>query len=574
MATNEQVDASLRVSLDDLTAQGVKSIENRLMSFGKKMLGGAGVIYALNKVAQGINYIMSEALEAEVAVNRLEQAMQGAGTYTAQASKEAQDYAKQLQKTTIYTDEAVMSAQTYLISLNKLTGEGLNQATLATANLATRLKIDLDSAAKLVSKGLSGNVAMFQRYGIHISASTDKAQQFKNVMEGIASIAGGAAASEVNTLEGGLTKLKNRISEGAENIGGALIPVLNDLIGALNKSADAADKLFDENWLAKRVRNFRTGMNFLQNGLLGLWDKFTNKDLPTGFGPDSNLTPAMKKLADAQKKINEDYKKSTGQGTAGKGGKGGVGGTPSFEGDSKNIGYVKELTAKLKIEKDLQNEFLKGFTFDYTKTMDNLSLKEQFYRDTSTNTLIEGYAVSEEAHQAYLAAMEANYLATFESIKIAWGSFYSDQKDLLSNFATAFKNIWKQMMIDYISGQEQGVIASTAKGIADAVASKNWLAAAQIGAQGAASMTLMEGAKGTIAGLATGGIVRGDGIYRLGEQNKQEAVIPLETPAGRNALSNAMSGGSSTQDITLNIDGVRLAKIMTNKQAQVEKQRR
>ena len=87
-------------------------------------------------------------------------------------------------------------------------------------------------------------------------------------------------------------------------------------------------------------------------------------------------------------------------------------------------------------------------------------------------------------------------------------------------------------------------------------------------------------AKAGINAMAVGGITSHDQIVRLSESNRREAVIPLESQAGRRALQDAAGGGMNEQALdrladkitsrpmTLQVDGQAFALITIQKQAE------
>jgi hypothetical protein len=152
----------------------------------------------------------------------------------------------------------------------------------------------------------------------------------------------------------------------------------------------------------------------------------------------------------------------------------------------------------------------------------------------------------------------------------SWSNYYDSQQSLIQNWLTGMKEAAKGFVISYLEGLQQTVIAETAAGIARAISNKAFHMIPLITAQGAAAVTAIQAAKGAVGGLATGGIVTGETLTRIGEENRKEAVIPLETPQGRRILNETLDSGNreTSQNITLQIDGMTLAEIMTNKQAE------
>lgn len=76
------------------------------------------------------------------------------------------EFAGSLQKATKYGDEQIMSVQTLLVQMTKLDKQGIERATRGTLGLASALGIDLNAAALLVQKAMSGQFATLSRYGI------------------------------------------------------------------------------------------------------------------------------------------------------------------------------------------------------------------------------------------------------------------------------------------------------------------------------------------------------------------------------------------------------------------------
>lgn len=146
--------------------------------------------------------------------------------------------------------------------------------------------------------------------------------------------------------------------------------------------------------------------------------------------------------------------------------------------------------------------------------------------------------------------------------------FMENLKANTEDMNTAIKDSFKEMALSHLAALRGDLLAQTAVDVARAVGAKNFAHAAQVSAQGAVALGVVEGSMGAIRGLETGGIVAGEQIARIGEKGKQEAVIPLESAQGRRALSNAVgrdNGGAVNQNVTLEIDGMKLAEIMLNK---------
>ena len=208
-----------------------------------KKLGAIAVGIGIAKVFTGS---IAAANKQEDAVNRLNVALQITGKYTAATSASLQKYASSLQVITRYGDEAILETQALIQSLGNLDEKGLKRATAATLDLASALKIDLNSAATLVGKAAAGEVGSFGRYGVSIKKASTKAETFTNALDALEKKFGGTAAKQVNTFSGATDQLSNAIGDVSEGFGQFLTQnplVIAGIKGLTSVSLTFADSL-------------------------------------------------------------------------------------------------------------------------------------------------------------------------------------------------------------------------------------------------------------------------------------------------------------------------------------------
>jgi len=207
--------------------------------------------------AVAVDSVKAAATE-ETAMNRLNGALAATGFYSKAASKDMLAYAESLSEGTKYQTSAILTASSLLQTLGQLDTEGLKKATTATANLASRMGIDLESAARLVGKALEGNTTALKRMGIEVEAGSTHAETFSNVMRALNTRIGDAAAQELNTYAGAIAHLGNQWEETKVALGGALtsnVAVINvmkeasHIIGELTDWIKANQKTVAE-WIA------------------------------------------------------------------------------------------------------------------------------------------------------------------------------------------------------------------------------------------------------------------------------------------------------------------------------------
>lgn len=197
------------------TAAGV--FAGNLLTKGFELAG-----QAVNFFTNTIGDAISAASAQEDAINRLNVALAASGNFSKEASQDLQEFANQLQATTKFEDDAILNTSALIATLTGLSGQGLKDATLATANLSAALGKDLDASAQIVSKALEGNVEALKRYGIEVKKGATDSETLDNVLKSLNNQFGGAAAGQVNTFSGSLISLKNTFGDLLEELGFAI----------------------------------------------------------------------------------------------------------------------------------------------------------------------------------------------------------------------------------------------------------------------------------------------------------------------------------------------------------------
>jgi hypothetical protein len=246
-----------KAAFSKVEAESRKAGESAGDSFGGGFKSGVASVAKVAAVAAaaagaaiafGFKKGIDAAIVQEDAVNRLNTALQITGKFSQQASEDLQKFASQLQTTTKFGDEAILSSAGLIQQLANLDTQGLKRATKASTELASALKIDLESASTLVAKAIEGNTASLGRYGIKIKASANETENLANVLGAIEGKFGGTAAAQINTYSGAITQSGNAFGDLLEKVGDFVIksPVVISLIKDTTKffaeSADAVEK--------------------------------------------------------------------------------------------------------------------------------------------------------------------------------------------------------------------------------------------------------------------------------------------------------------------------------------------
>ncbi len=194
-------------------------------------------------VIQGIE----AASKQEEALNAMNIALATAGQYSETASGGMEEFANSLERTTKFSDDQILKNAALIESMGHLTGDGLKKATQAAIELAATYQIDLDTASRMIGKATEGNVASFQKLGIHIEKSADNATTFSNVLK-VLSQNQGTAEAQAKTFAGAQAILGNSFEDMQKQTGKIVTqsPVVIAGMNLLSKAfQDVADYVAD-----------------------------------------------------------------------------------------------------------------------------------------------------------------------------------------------------------------------------------------------------------------------------------------------------------------------------------------
>lgn len=258
---------------------------DKVVSVGKKAGLAIAAYFTFSALKRGIEESTKAAIESEKAILAFNSALSLSGKFTESASNSFLNFASRLERTTGVQDEIILKNAALLISLGKLSGDGLERATKASLDLARGMQVDVGAAFDVLTKATQGNVMALKRYGLEVNLADSDSAKFAKTLQFVESRFGGLASGEMNTLGGVLKKLSLGFEEIQESIGKmatgspkfiALISVIGDSLYKLSQSiahssknlngmVDSLFKIGDviTNWVLKPLEMFG---NFLAVG--------------------------------------------------------------------------------------------------------------------------------------------------------------------------------------------------------------------------------------------------------------------------------------------------------------------
>lgn len=184
-------------------------------------------------VAMSASFIKAYTEEQD-AVARLTTALENSGTKAVPSVMRAyQDMAGEFQKTSRFADEAVIDITATLTTIGKVGPEQMKLALTATTNLASALKIDLETAAQLVSKSLdnlSHDKGPVKKLAAVLGDAYKPGMSAAEMLQAVVDKTKGANQRDLETFNGKIENLNNVMGEFNETVGGMIVETLSSLM--------------------------------------------------------------------------------------------------------------------------------------------------------------------------------------------------------------------------------------------------------------------------------------------------------------------------------------------------------
>ena len=213
--------------------KGFKKTASKLKSIGKSMTMG------LTAPLVGFAAASIKAFDTQAkAEAKLKTALNG----NEKAYKSLTAQARELQKVTTFGDEETIAAQSMLASMG-LEEEAILRLTPLVQDMATAKGMNLSAAADLVAKSVGSSTNAMSRYGIQIEGAVGSSERLDSAIAGLSGQFKGQSEAAAKAGAGGLKQLQNSFGDLMEDIGGMLMPILNNLVGYIQGLVNAWQNL-------------------------------------------------------------------------------------------------------------------------------------------------------------------------------------------------------------------------------------------------------------------------------------------------------------------------------------------
>jgi hypothetical protein len=212
-------DPNLRVKVTADTSEAESSIEKLAGKVGNLFAGYLSA-KALIGAVQAVTHAANESNQAVQAFNL---SLAASGKYSNAASQAFQDYASKLEMTTGIQDDLILKNAALLVSVGRLSGEGLNKATKAALDLAAGLQIDVGTAFNVMAKAAEGNVMGLAKYGLEVRKGATDSEKFAAALQFVNNRFGDMSTGNLKTWDGVMNKVSNGFEKFEEAIGKMII---------------------------------------------------------------------------------------------------------------------------------------------------------------------------------------------------------------------------------------------------------------------------------------------------------------------------------------------------------------
>lgn len=218
-------DGSVKKGFANIETEGGNTFK-RIGEVAAGVFAGEILVKAFDRIAGAAKDFMADAIrgaaDAQVNINRLNNAMAMAGTFSEAASEKFQKFADEMQRTTTIEDDAVIGLLALARNLTKSNeqAQGLTQAAI---NLGAALGTGPEAALQQLNMTLDGHAGRLAKRIPELANFSEAQLKAGAAIEFVNQRFKGAAANELNTYAGALTQLGHIWGNLKETIGNYIV---------------------------------------------------------------------------------------------------------------------------------------------------------------------------------------------------------------------------------------------------------------------------------------------------------------------------------------------------------------
>jgi hypothetical protein len=179
---------------------------------------------------------IKEANDSEQALNKLGQTMSNLGINTEANRTQIEKLTDSYEKLGFGNEEAANGFNKLLVATGSVS-DATNLLALS-ADFARVKNMSLEEASATLARASAGNAKAFKEMGITLDSTLPKSEAVKKAMDELQGKIGGQAVNATKTFKVQLQILKEEVGSIAEKVGGALLPVMKNVVEFFSKAID------------------------------------------------------------------------------------------------------------------------------------------------------------------------------------------------------------------------------------------------------------------------------------------------------------------------------------------------
>ena len=208
--------------------EATSNLGNAFQQMGQAIMGG----FVVGAVAKGVESAVKAAAAEQQQVALLSKTMDQHGLSVGTSTDSVVKWVNAQARATGISHDQLLPAMTNLVRVTGNVTQSQKLLGLAMDISAAR-GIPLKSVTQALMKASEGTVTSLSRYGIATKDASGKTMSFTAVMKAATAAYGGSAQQAANTTAGRIARMQESFSQLKEQLGQALLPVVNRLVGYL-----------------------------------------------------------------------------------------------------------------------------------------------------------------------------------------------------------------------------------------------------------------------------------------------------------------------------------------------------
>ena len=284
----DQASGTLNSVNNEIDGMHTKSSKLGGMLKGGLALGATAAVAGIAALGTVLVQSVKEAQAAQEVAAQLDAVLKPTGGAAGMTRDALEEQALALSKVTRFEDDAILAGNAIMLTFTNIGKDIFPRATQATLDLSTAFGMDLQSATMMVGKALNDPIKGLTALGKAGVQFTEDQKEMISAMVEAGDVAGaqtlilaelekqigGSAVAAGSTMTGQMEIMKNALGNVKEQIGGALLPVLTEMLNKFGPGFIEMATQFADWFVTKGLPALQSFGQFIELKVYPVLDKF------------------------------------------------------------------------------------------------------------------------------------------------------------------------------------------------------------------------------------------------------------------------------------------------------------